>query len=151
MRPLISVNHFFSLIFLAFKLPESLWNRFTSILLDQEMNLEKKIIEKYLFFLVENQFWKKFRFFLKIFSISFRDFEISLITRYFFWNFSEIFFSDKNFRIFFFAEPILKILDVLKSLCCLLYRKLDAEPKKMVNLQTVQVRKSLPPLRHVSQ
>ena len=49
-NPLISVHHFSSLSFLIFKLPGSIWNRFKRILLDQEMNLEKKIIKKYWFF-----------------------------------------------------------------------------------------------------
>ena len=58
--PLISVKHFVSLIFLTLKLAESFWNRFRSILLDQEMNFEKKIIEKYLFSVEKFYFEKKY-------------------------------------------------------------------------------------------
>ena len=58
--PLISVRHFLPLSFLIFKLPGSIWNRFKWILLDQEMNLEKKIIEKY-FFMSKKYFPKKFK------------------------------------------------------------------------------------------
>ena len=43
-----------------FKLSESFWNRARSILLDEEMILEK-IIEKYLFFRLEKFSQKKFR------------------------------------------------------------------------------------------
>ena len=62
--------------FRIFKLPESLWNRFKWILLDQEYVLEKKIIEKYYFFHVEKDFWKKICKIFENFEISFRDSEI---------------------------------------------------------------------------
>ena len=38
---LIPVKHFFDLSFRCSKLSESLWNRFKTILLDQEMDLKK--------------------------------------------------------------------------------------------------------------
>ena len=63
----------FSLIFLCFKLSESLWNRFKTILLDQEMNLKKYsskninyFIFKNIFFDLKKYFPKNFRTFSKI-------------------------------------------------------------------------------------
>ena len=55
--------------FLTFKLSESLWNRCKTILLDQELNLEKNPIEKVHFFLVEKEISKKGTFFLLDFPI----------------------------------------------------------------------------------
>ena len=80
--PLISVKHFSSLSFLTFKLPESLGNRFRSILLDLEMNLEKKTSKNMYFFLSKMDFETQFGFFLEIFSVSFRESGISLIACY---------------------------------------------------------------------
>ena len=77
------MDHFFSLSFGSFKLPESCWNRFIMILLDQELNFKKNPIGNYYFFLVEKYFWKKKS---EKFSKKFQNHN---------WNFS------KNFRTFF--------------------------------------------------
>ena len=39
--------------------PERSWNRFTTILLDQEMDFKKNPIEKFQFVLEKNLIWKK--------------------------------------------------------------------------------------------
>ena len=99
--------------FRIFKLSESFWNRFKWILLDQEMNLEKKLIEKYWFFHVEKifsekvqkYFWdfvefsmKKSNFLWK--SIFKGNFDFSLKIRKnsqkYFWTFSKNIFSTRN-------------------------------------------------------
>ena len=55
----------------TFKLLESFWNRFQTILLNQEMNFKKNPIEFFWFFPVEKYFQKnrkkKLNFFLKLF------------------------------------------------------------------------------------
>ena len=56
----IYVKHFLSLSFLSFKLPESCRIGGSSNLVIMEMTLEKKIIEKYLFFVEKFHFEKKF-------------------------------------------------------------------------------------------
>ena len=56
--PLISVQYFWSLIFLIFKLSESFWNRFKTTFLTQEMNL-KKISSKIFNFLWSKNILKK--------------------------------------------------------------------------------------------
>ena len=52
----------------TFKLPESFWNCARSILLDQEMDLEKKNIRKYLFLHEKNFVRKKNKIILRTIS-----------------------------------------------------------------------------------
>ena len=49
---------------------ETLWNRYESILLIMEMNLEKKSSEIFIFFLSKIDFEKKVEIFLKFFIFS---------------------------------------------------------------------------------
>ena len=67
-KPWIYSVHFFDLDFRIFKLPESFWNRFRTILLDQELNLKKKSSKNIYFswrnLILKNILW----FFLVIFS-----------------------------------------------------------------------------------
>ena len=71
----IYVKHFLSLSFLSFKLPESCRIGGSSNLVIMEMTLEKKIIEKYLFFVEKFDFEKK----LGIFSDKFRFSIVNLL------------------------------------------------------------------------
>ena len=53
----------------TFKLLETLWNCFRSIILDQEMIIKKKLIKKYLFFVEKTYFFEKLFFSQNIFSV----------------------------------------------------------------------------------
>ena len=105
--------------FLMFKLSESFWNRFKWILLDQEYVLEKKIIEKYLFFVEKFYFQKKNRkkigtflnFLwtkLKILKIENFEREKNLKNYIFFSKFS-------NFKIFIFLKFWKSIFSTMKT------------------------------------
>ena len=111
------------LSFIIFKLPESFWNRFRSILLDQKMDFKKNLIEKYLFFVEKNNFFeKKLKIFRKTFTFSknfsqdFRFFQLKLsfwrkIESFskIFWTFSENIFStwkNQYFSMIFFSKFI---------------------------------------------
>ena len=63
--------------FRTFKLSESLWNRFKTILLDQKMNFKKNPIEKYFFIMEKNDFEKKVR--KKIENFDFFNWKINFL------------------------------------------------------------------------
>ena len=104
--PLISVQHFWSLIFLIFKLSESFWNHFKTTFLTQEMNFKKNLVEKIYFFVIEKYFW----FFLikskfrkkksKKFSTHFWFFDFGKNFKNISGFFSKYFFDHKKIKIF---------------------------------------------------
>ena len=81
--------------FRIFQPPESLWNRFKWILLDQEYVLEKKSSKNIIFFISKKTFEKKIWKIFEHFEISFRDSEIfenifnqkNFDSKIFGWNF----------------------------------------------------------------
>ena len=104
--PLISVQYFWSLIFLIFKLSESFWNHFKTTFLTQEMNFKKNLVEKIYFFVIEKYFWiKKNQIKIpkkspKNFQHIFRFFDFGKIFKNISGFFFKIFFRPQKNKIF---------------------------------------------------
>ena len=112
--PLISVQYFWSLIFI-FKLSESFWNHFKTTFLTQEMNLKKSHRKIFNFLWSKKYFEKKSGFFWKFFKH--RKIENQKCVEIFLGLFSEFWilnvFSKKNifFSKIFFDHKKLKNFD----------------------------------------